>query len=69
MREEGEEEREEKKKRETKCCFSFNHPVVSCPHSCCALQDATHQGCWFCFRQLSRIGGAVVDTDKNKAEW
>lgn len=66
MREEREEGRG--KKKETKCCFSFNHPVVSCPHSCCGLQDATLQACWFCFRQLSRIGGTVVDTDKNKVE-
>lgn len=68
----GRDERRErggkKKKKETKCCFSFNHPVVSCPHSCCSLQDATLQACWCCLRQLSRIGGTVVDTDKNEAE-
>lgn len=67
MREEGEEEKGGGGlKKETKCCFSFNHPLVSCPHSCCALQDATHRGCWFCFRQLGRIGVAVLDTDKKK---
>lgn len=49
-------EGEKKKQKKPKCCFSFNHPVVSCPHSCCGLQDATLQACWFCFRQLSSGG-------------
>lgn len=44
---ENRERREEKKRRS----FSFNHPVVSYPHSCCGLQDATLQACWFCLRQ------------------
>lgn len=56
-------------KKETKCCFPFNHPVVSCPHSCCALQDATLQACWLCLRRRSSVGhvgarGSVVGDER-----
>lgn len=27
-----------------KCCFSFNHPVVSCPHKCCWFATCHSQG-------------------------
>lgn len=30
--------------REAKCCFSFNHPVVSCPHKRCWFATCHSQG-------------------------
>lgn len=43
--------------RKINVVFSFNHAVLSCPHSCCALQDAAPKACWCFVQTVEQNGG------------